>query len=120
MNTMKWLLKREYWEHKGGFFWAPAVVGSIMTLFLLVSMVIGVGLGKHHGLGPGHAVLQRHIYGVGQLDPIDDLALDVGVQRPNRLQHLRALASLLHDVAELRVHCPDHSGGHSTAGAVGG
>ena len=28
MNTYKWLLKREFWEHKGGFFWAPAVVGA--------------------------------------------------------------------------------------------
>ena len=28
MNTFKWLLKREYWEHKGGFFWAPAIVRS--------------------------------------------------------------------------------------------
>ena len=25
----KWLLKREFWEHKGGFFWAPAVAGAI-------------------------------------------------------------------------------------------
>ena len=28
MNTYKWLLKREFWEHKGGFFWTPAVVGA--------------------------------------------------------------------------------------------
>jgi len=38
MNTYKWLLKREFWEHKGGFFWAPAVVGAIMTLVLAVSI----------------------------------------------------------------------------------
>ena len=49
MNTMKWLVKREFWEHKGGFFWAPAVVGTIMTLFLGVSLIIGVTLGKHQG-----------------------------------------------------------------------
>jgi ABC-2 type transport system permease protein len=49
MNTMKWLMKREFWEHKGGFFWAPAVVGAIMTLFLGVTMAIGVTMGKHHG-----------------------------------------------------------------------
>ena len=49
MNTMKWLMKREFWEHKGGFFWAPAVVGAIMTLFLGVSLLIGVAMGKQHG-----------------------------------------------------------------------
>ncbi len=49
MNTYKWLLKREFWEHKGGFFWAPAVVGAIMTLFLAISMVIGIGVSKNHG-----------------------------------------------------------------------
>ena len=48
-NKMSWLMKREYWEHKGGFFWAPAVVGAIMTLFLAVSLIIGVAMGKHDG-----------------------------------------------------------------------
>ena len=49
MNTYKWLLKREFWEHKGGFFWAPAVVGAIMTLFLAASMLVGIGVGHKHG-----------------------------------------------------------------------
>ncbi len=38
MNTFKWLLKREFWEHKGGFFWLPIVVGAIMTAFIAVSL----------------------------------------------------------------------------------
>jgi ABC-2 type transport system permease protein len=29
MNTMKWLIKREFWEHKGAFVWTPLVVGAI-------------------------------------------------------------------------------------------
>ena len=29
---VKLLLKREFWEHKGGFFWAPVVVGGISLL----------------------------------------------------------------------------------------
>jgi ABC-2 type transport system permease protein len=49
MNTYKWLHKREFWEHKGGFFWAPAVVGAIMTLFLAASMLIGLSVGHKHG-----------------------------------------------------------------------
>ena len=44
MNTFKWLLKREFWEHKGGFFWLPIVVGAIMTGFIALSLLI-VSLG---------------------------------------------------------------------------
>ena len=31
-TTMKWLLKRELWEHKGGFVWTPAIVGAIIGM----------------------------------------------------------------------------------------
>jgi len=50
MNTYKWLLKREFWEHKGGFFWTPAVIGALMTLFLAVSMTIGLTMKSRHGM----------------------------------------------------------------------
>jgi ABC-2 type transport system permease protein len=36
MNTMKWLLKREYWEHKGGLLWAPGVVSAITVVLALI------------------------------------------------------------------------------------
>jgi ABC-2 type transport system permease protein len=42
MNTMKWLLKREFWEHKGGFFWAPLVVSLIMAVFIAGTILFGV------------------------------------------------------------------------------
>ena len=50
MNTYKWLLKREFWEHKGGFFWTPAVVGALMTIFLAISMTIGITVKNRHGM----------------------------------------------------------------------
>ena len=49
MNTFKWLLKREFWEHKGGFFWMPIIVGGIMTSFIAVSLLIAV-LGVKDGM----------------------------------------------------------------------
>jgi ABC-2 type transport system permease protein len=49
MNTMKWLVKREFWEHKGGFFWAPIVVAGIMLFFLAATVVSGVVMGHSHG-----------------------------------------------------------------------
>ncbi|MEO8384761.1 MAG: hypothetical protein ABI583_05945 [Betaproteobacteria bacterium] len=42
MNTFKWLLKREFWEHKGGFFWAPIVIGAIIVSITAVSLVFAV------------------------------------------------------------------------------
>ena len=48
MNTMKWLVRREFWEHKGGFFWAPVVVACIAILFAIASTVIGGGFVDNH------------------------------------------------------------------------
>ncbi len=64
MNTMKWLLKREYWEHKGGFFWAQVVVGAIMLLFLIASVATGVAMGRQGGYsvdGQSLTDLSRHM-----------------------------------------------------------
>jgi ABC-2 type transport system permease protein len=49
MNTMKWLLRREFWEHKGGFVWAPLIAALIMVV--LVGGVVGYGIasGTMHG-----------------------------------------------------------------------
>jgi ABC-2 type transport system permease protein len=49
MNTFKWLLRREFWEHKGGFLWMPIIVGTIMTAFIAVSLLIAV-LGVKDGM----------------------------------------------------------------------
>ena len=42
MNTMKWLVRREFWENKGGFIWAPLVAAIIMVV--LVGGVLGYGI----------------------------------------------------------------------------
>lgn len=34
MNTMKWLIRRELWEHKGAFFWAPVAVAAALFVML--------------------------------------------------------------------------------------
>lgn len=47
MNTFKWLLKREFWEHKLAFLLVPVVTGTVMTLIITVSLAIAVlGLGN--------------------------------------------------------------------------
>ena len=53
MNTMKWLLKREYWEHKGGFFWAPVVVATLIAVLSIGSMLYGETAGNQNGFRVG-------------------------------------------------------------------
>ena len=36
-----WLLQREYWENRGGFFWAPLITGAIIVGLNLILAVIG-------------------------------------------------------------------------------
>lgn len=33
-TTLPWLMRREYWENRGGFLWAPAVTGGVVLLLL--------------------------------------------------------------------------------------
>ena len=40
-HRFKLLLQREFWEHKGGFFWAPMVAGAIFLLVTLMGMGVG-------------------------------------------------------------------------------
>lgn len=46
MKTMKWLLRREFWENKGSMFWAPLVVALVMLTFIGGSMAYAVS--THH------------------------------------------------------------------------
>jgi ABC-2 type transport system permease protein len=39
---MKWLLRREFWENKGSFVWAPLVAAALMVI--LVGGVVGYGI----------------------------------------------------------------------------
>jgi ABC-2 type transport system permease protein len=41
MNTMKWLLKREFWENKGGFFWAPVIAGGLFVVLNVMMALVG-------------------------------------------------------------------------------
>jgi len=40
-GAFKWLLKREFWENRGGFFWAPVITGGIFVVLNLILAVIG-------------------------------------------------------------------------------
>ena len=39
MNTFTWLLKREYWEHRGGFLRAPVITALIFLVLTLMALI---------------------------------------------------------------------------------
>ncbi|ACA12216.1 ABC transporter permease [Xylella fastidiosa subsp. multiplex] len=58
LKTFVWLLKREYWEHRGGFFWAPLITGGIAVFFGILGTVIGVA----HSPPPGGSIKSAEGY----------------------------------------------------------
>jgi ABC-2 type transport system permease protein len=48
MKTFHWLVKREFWEHKGGFFWAPVVAGIVFVVLNGMGIVLGEIVGRQH------------------------------------------------------------------------
>ena len=45
MKTFYWLVKREFWEHRGGFFWAPVITGGIFLLLNIMGIITAEVLG---------------------------------------------------------------------------
>lgn len=39
MNTLPLLIKREYWEHRGGFLWAPVWVTGVILVLTVLGMI---------------------------------------------------------------------------------
>jgi len=65
-NTMKWLLRREFWEHKGSMFWAPLIVGSLLVVLLGCTITYGI---MQHGI-PAHVTVNGQTLDHARLDQI--------------------------------------------------
>lgn len=39
MKTLPLLLKREYWEHRGGFLWTPVIITGTMLVFTMLGII---------------------------------------------------------------------------------
>ena len=42
MNNIPLLMKREYWEHRGGFQWAPLIAAGVVLLVFTIATITGL------------------------------------------------------------------------------
>ena len=42
LGTLRWLLKREYWENRGGFLYAPLIAGLISLVMSSIGIAFGL------------------------------------------------------------------------------
>lgn len=76
----KWLLQREYWENRGGFFWAPLITGVIIVGLNLILAVIGSIAARRSMGSSGFVFNEEDPHQVGQaLGAMGDGMLLVGV-----------------------------------------
>ena len=61
MKTFLWLVKREYWEHRGGFLWAPLITGGVFLLLNLMGIVTAEVIGARHGINFGASGELRNV-----------------------------------------------------------
>jgi ABC-2 type transport system permease protein len=84
MKTMKWLIRREFWEHKGAFLWAPLALSGVMIFFLFITLAIGNNLKNvdfnyvHNGQDGAPATQAVHIGGDVSQAFIEKMAHIVG------------------------------------------
>lgn len=66
-STFKWLLKREYWENRGGFLYAPLIAGAISLVMSLIGILFGL-MAMHRAAKSGGLVLDNENVSVNGLD----------------------------------------------------
>lgn len=67
-GAFKWLLKREFWENRGGFFWAPVITGGIfVVLFSLAAIILSIAGRNSNDFAIDDAPEQAHriVGGIG-------------------------------------------------------
>lgn len=78
-NKFKWLLKREFWENRGGFLWAPLITGAIISILTAVLAAIGLVRFKSSGVASDMQFEGSMAEHARQIGGIGDTALLVGI-----------------------------------------
>ena len=50
VSAFTWLVKREYWEHRGGFFWTPLIVALVFISIVLLVLITADITAHQHGI----------------------------------------------------------------------
>ena len=66
-STFKWMLKREYWENRGGFLYAPLIAGAISLVMSLIGILFGL-LAMNRAAKSGSLVIDNESVNVNGLD----------------------------------------------------
>ncbi len=48
MKTFYWLVKREFWEHRGSFLWTPVITAAVVLILNIMGLVAGEIIGGRH------------------------------------------------------------------------
>ncbi len=67
VSKLRWLLKREYWENRGGFLYAPVIAGIASLLMSSVGIVLGL-LALRRAAAQGELSVGDHSVQVNGLD----------------------------------------------------
>lgn len=54
-HRFRLLLRREYWEHRGGMFWAPLIAGAVSSLLSIGLLIVGIWT-AHKAVADGHLI----------------------------------------------------------------
>lgn len=79
-NKFVWLLKREFWEYRGAFFWAPTIAALGMLCIMLLGLIGAEFTAHQHGIQLGGMNLDRIVenVGAGNVEKVH-MAIDVGL-----------------------------------------
>ena len=61
MKTFYWLMKREFWENRGGFLWAPIVTGTVFLVLNVMAIIAAEVMSARHGIQIGGNDFRRLI-----------------------------------------------------------
>ena len=79
-NKFAWLLKREFWEYRGGFFMAPLITTLVMLAIMLLVLVTAEFKAHQHGIQLGGMNLDQVVEHIGAGDVAKvHAAVDIGL-----------------------------------------
>ena len=80
MNTFSWLVKREYWEHRGGFLWTPAIISLAFLAIMMLVLLWAEFMARQNGIQINgiHLDQLRRQLGSDEIEKMHS-AMDVGL-----------------------------------------